>query len=196
MTDNNWQDAVAEIWQLFKETDARLAAQFAETDARMAAMSAETDRKFNRLEGIFGMQWGRFVEALVRPGVLALFQAHNIAVENTYTRATGHSGGETMELDLLLVNGTEIVVVEVKNTVSASDVSDFLTDLSQVTRFFPRYKGYTIYGAVAGLEFPHDVRRYAYKQGLFVLAVEGEGLIQLKNDAKFQPKNFGGDELG
>jgi len=34
---------------------------------------------------------------------------------------------------------------------------------------------------------PHEVGRYAYRQGLFVLAQSGESVVIL-NDAKFQPK--------
>lgn len=201
MAQNTWEDSVAEIWKLFKETDARLDQRIAETDARLdqriaetdarlAVQFAETDRKITRLEGVLGMQWGRLMEALVQPGVLQLFQERGIAVRHVFQRAKGQLEGDTLELDLLLENGTEIIVVEVKTRFTASDVSDFLLDLSQVTRFFPRYETYTIYGAVAGLEMPSDVSRYAYKQGLFVLAVEGEGLLQLKNDKNFKPKDF------
>jgi hypothetical protein len=176
--------------QRIAETDARLDQRIAETDARLAVQFAETDRKITRLEGVLGMQWGRLMEALVQPGVLQLFQERGIAVRHVFQRAKGQLEGDTLELDLLLENGTEIIVVEVKTRFTASDVSDFLLDLSQVTRFFPRYETYTIYGAVAGLEMPSDVSRYAYKQGLFVLAVEGEGLLQLKNDKNFKPKDF------
>jgi hypothetical protein len=204
MTDTTWKESLDEIWKLFKETDAkfketdakfketdtRLDQRIAETDARLARQFADTDRKINRLEGLLGMQWGRFMEALVQPGVLHLFQERDIEVRHIYQRIKSQLEGDTLELDLLLENGDEVVVVEVKSKFTTSDVSDFLTDLGQLTRFFPRYQSYTIYGAVAGLEMPSDVGRYAYKQGLFVLAVEGEGLIQMKNDAKFKPKNF------
>jgi hypothetical protein len=200
MAETTWEDSVAEIWALFKETDAKFKetdarfketdAQFKETDARLAEQFAETDRKITRLEGILGMQWGRLMEALVQPGLLKLFQQRNIEVRYVSQRIKAHVDGETMEIDLLLENGLEMVAVEVKTRFGVREVDEFLNDLDQLTHFFPRYKDNIIYGAIASLEMPASVSRYAYKKGLFVLTVEGEGLVQLKNDAKFQPKNF------
>lgn len=53
MTEQTTQEAVAEIWRLFKETDAR----FKETDARLDQRFRETDDKLRRLESLFGAQW-------------------------------------------------------------------------------------------------------------------------------------------
>jgi hypothetical protein len=44
---------------------------------------------------------------------------------------------------------------------------------------------------VAGLEVGADVARYAVRRGLFVLRITGEGLLQIENDAAFQPRDFG-----
>ena len=41
------------------------------------------------------------------------------------------------------------------------------------------------------MDIVEDADRYAYRQGLFVLSVVGDGVVQIKNDADFQPKNFG-----
>ena len=176
MAEANWQDAAEEVWKLFKETDVKF---------------KETDQKIRRLEGMMGMQWGRLIEALVKPSALHLFQERGIQVHYVYQRAKAEMGGDTMEIDILLENGNEVVVLEIKSMLRIGDVQEFLVDLDSFLRFFPRYQGYKIYGAVAGLEMVEGADRYAYKQGLFVLAVEGEGLVQMKNDAKFNPKDFG-----
>jgi hypothetical protein len=36
---------------------------------------------------------------------------------------------------------------------------------------------------------PNNVSRYAYRQGLFVLAQSGEG-VTIRNDEKFQPQRW------
>ena len=41
-------------------------------------------------------------------------------------------------------------------------------------------------GAVAGMVVPDDAARFAYRQGLFVLAQSGES-VTIRNDANFQP---------
>ena len=99
-------------------------------------------------------------------------------------------GGEEMEIDLLLVNGDALVVVEVKSTLRVDDVRGFLEDLKRFPDFFPEYRDYHRFGAVAALSIDEPSDRYAYRQGLFVLTLEREGLVTLRNDGAFRPKDF------
>lgn len=193
MAEPTWQESAAEIWQLFKETDAKFKetdAKFKETQVELDKRFKETDQKINQLSGLFGSQWGKFIEALVQPNALNLFRQRNIQVSHSFPRAKSHLNGRSMEIDLLLENGHEVVVLEVKSTLRVRNVTDFLADLAEFPIFFPRFKDYRIYGGVAGLEIVEDADRYAYRQGLFVLSIVGDGVVQIKNDANFQPKNF------
>ncbi|MBE9204698.1 hypothetical protein IQ218_16265 [Synechocystis salina LEGE 06099] len=54
-------------------------------------------------------------------------------------------------------------------------------------RLLPRYQSFNVLGAVAGMVISNEVARYAYRQGLFVIAQSGESLAIL-NDANFKPK--------
>ncbi|MFN8455223.1 MAG: DUF3782 domain-containing protein [Anaerolineae bacterium] len=182
MAEPTWQEAVAEVWQLFKETDAK----FKETDAKFK----ETDKKINQLSGLFSSQWGKLLEALVQPAALRLFQERGIQVHYVYQRVKSQLDGETLELDLLLENSTEVVVLEIKSTLKVSDVTDFLADVNQFLHFFPRYRSYRVYAGVAGLSIEEEADRYAYRQGLFVLGLTGEGVVQIKNGLDFRPRNF------
>jgi hypothetical protein len=196
MTEQTTQEAVAEIWRLFKETDAKFKetdARFKETDARLDKRYRETDDKLRRLESLFGAQWGRLMEALVQSNVLKLFQARGHQVHRLHQRSKAQRNGDTMEIDLILEDSSEVIVGEVKSVLKIEDINAFLTDLAEFTNFFPLYQGYQIYGAVAALEVPAAVARYAYRRGLFVLAVTGEGMVTIQNDDKFRPHNFGGD---
>ncbi len=44
-----------------------------------------------------------------------------------------------------------------------------------------------MHGAVAGMRLEDGADRYAYQQGLFVLAQAGD-TVKIFNDAQFQPK--------
>ena len=180
-----WQDSVAEVWELFKATDAR----FKATDEQFK----RTDRKIKELSALFTDQWGKMVEALVEPNALQLFQDRGIDVRYTYRRVEAQLNGRQMELDLLLENSDEVVVVEVKSNLRVGDVNDFLQVLGRFPEFFPRYRNYKIYGGVAGLMFAEDADKYAYRKGLFVLSATGDGIAQIKNDMAFRPKNFAHD---
>ncbi len=180
MVEQTTQEAIAEVWQLFKETDARLDQRFAETAANL-----------NRLEGLFTNQWGKLVEALVQPGVLQLFRQRGHDVRRLYQRATVQIDGQTMEIDIILEDQTEVIPVEVKTTLSVDDINDFLDDLALFTQFFPLYRDMRVYGAVAGLDIPPDVAKYAYRRGLFVVSVSGTEMVKILNDEGFRPRDFG-----
>jgi hypothetical protein len=196
------EQAVAEIWQLFRETDAQFketAARFKDTDAKFKDTDAkfkETDAKLRRLEGLFGNQWGKLLEALVQPAVLKLFQARGHQVRRLHQRSKARINGKNMEIDLILEDQTEVIAIEVKSIMTVEHISDFLDDLAFFTDFFPLYKGYQLYGAVAGLDVSEDVERYAYRRGLFVLRVTGDDMVQITNDDRFHPRDFGQEISG
>ena len=95
-----------------------------------------------------------------------------------------------MELDFLLSNETELVIGEVKTTMGVEDVNHFLKKLEEFLSFYPIYKGYKIYGAMIGIRIEQESDRYAYRQGLFVFKVGGEGMLKILNDEAFKPKDF------
>jgi len=183
-----------DIFRLFAETDKR----FKETDRRLDKRSEETDRRFREtdkkikeLASLFTGQWGKLVEALVKPSALKLFQERGVKVTETYQRLESRRDGSQMEIDILLANDKEAVVIEVKTTLKVEDVREFLDDLMRFTFFFPRYKGLILYGAVARIQIEEEADKFAYRHGLFVLASSGGGMIRILNNPEFQPKNFG-----
>jgi len=177
-----WQEAVAEVWLLFRETDARLDKRFRETDQRIKELS-----------GLFTSQGGKMVEVLVEPNALRLFQNRGIPVRYVYRRVEAQRNGQNMELDLLLENSEAVIVIEVKSTLRVRNVQDFLEKMEKFLKFFPRYQEYDVYGGVAGMDIVEGADRYAYRRGLFVLSATGEGTAQIKNDADFRPRNFGSE---
>lgn len=215
MTDQTTEQAIAEIWQLFratderfKATDARLDQRFAATDAKIDRLSneitrtsaevaktsaevAKTTANLQKLEGLFGNQWGRLIEALVQPGVLRLFQSRGHDVRRLHQRSKAQIDGTMMEIDLILEDQTEVIVGEVKTILTVEAVNDFLADLAEFTRYFPSYRDYRVYGVVAGLDISQDVARYAYRRGLYVVSVAGTDMVQILNDTKFRPRDFG-----
>ena len=131
----------------------------------------------------------------MEPGVIELFQARGISVNRSLERPRIRRGGEEMEIDLLLVNGDALVVVEVKSTLRVDDVRTLLKDLERFPNFFPEYRGYCRFGAVAALVTNESADRYAYCQGLFVLTLERDGLVTMRNDDAFRPKDFAIDQV-
>jgi hypothetical protein len=168
-----------DIYDLFKASQV----EFDRRMERLEQLSANASREVSRL----GDRWGLFVENMVAPAVLRLFQERGIEIRHLYRRAVSNIPGASMEVDILAVNGDVAVVVEVKSRLSKEDVDEFCEKLHHFKRAFPDRANHQIYGAVAAIEFVQNVDRYAYRQGLFVIRQCGDS-VELANDDSFQPK--------
>jgi len=162
------------------ESDRR-AAEAARTLEEMKRSVAETTRTVNALT----TRWGRFVEELVEPAVVRLFQGRGIDVKETHPRVRVKRETVAMEIDILVVDTTDVVLVECKSRLSKDDVNEFIEKLQKFKLAFPAYKNYQAYGAVAGIEINEGVDRYAYQQGLFVIRPSGD-TVEIANDEKFK----------
>ncbi|MEY2984403.1 MAG: hypothetical protein RLZZ568_1020 [Cyanobacteriota bacterium] len=191
-----------EVWQLLreliasqKETDRR----FQETEQLLRESKLETDRRMqetdrqiravNKELGELGNRLGEFVEWQVRPAAVRLFRERGIAVRELSRDVSVDNGDEGIEVDLLVVDTTQAVAIEVKSRLTQRDVDEHLERLGKFKRLLPRYENIQLLGAVAAIVTPSEVARYAYRQGLFVITQSGEDLVIL-NDAKFQPKQW------
>ena len=184
-TDEILKQRFQETEQRFQETDQMLKQRFQETERLMRRQN----QQFNEQLGKLGNRLGEFVEWQVRPVVVRLFQERGIAVHEFYPGASAQRDGEGIEIDLLVVNSTEAILVEVKSKLTQTDVDEHLERLSKFKRLMPRYGDVRAMGAVAGMVVPDDVARYAYRQGLFVMAQSGDSVVIL-NDATFQPRRW------
>jgi len=168
----NTQQTIDEIWALFRETDRK----FQETDQKIKEITTNIGRLGNKL--------GDFVEEMVRPAAVRLFRERGIDVHEVHRNVEAWRGEEGIEIDLLVVNDTNVVAIECKSTLSLDDVNDQLDSLAKLKKLLPAYAGKRVMGAVAAMAIPDNVASYAYRQGLFVIAQTGDHLI-IRNDAKF-----------
>jgi hypothetical protein len=198
-TDRKFQETEKLLSEKFRETDRK----FQEMEKLLSEKFRETDRKFQEMEKLLSEKfretrelvnsltdkWGRFVEGLVAPGVIRMFQERGINIEQTFQRAGALSNGKKMEIDVLCVNDRDILAIEVKSTLGVEDVDEHIGRLKSFKRFFPQYRDSNLLGGVAGIVFNGESDKYAYKQGLFVIGQTGE-TVHILNDARFKPKSW------
>jgi hypothetical protein len=160
-----------------RETDQR----FQETDRKLKELSKEIGRLGNRL--------GEFVEGLIKPSIVSLFQQRGIEVHKVLrdVEAKNRELNLATQIDLLAVNMTTCILIEVKSRLTPEDVNDHLERLEKFKPLFPEYKDKQVFGAVAGMVIAEDVEKHAYRQGFFVIGQRGENAVIL-NDEKFKPK--------
>jgi hypothetical protein len=177
---------LAQSQQELSQSQQELSQAQKETDKQIK----ETDKQINRVSkqiGELGNRLGEFVEWQVRPAVVRLFQERGIDVHEFHPGISVKRDNEGLEIDLLVVNDTDAILVEVKSKLTQRDVDEHLQRLAKFKRLMPRFRDVKALGAVAAMIVPNEVVSYACRQGLFVLVQSGENVIIL-NDAEFTPR--------
>ena len=164
--------------------------ELSQAQQELSQAQKETDKQINRVSkqiGELGNRLGEFVEWQVRPAVVRLFQERGIDVHEFHPGISVKRDNEGLEIDLLVVNDTDAILVEVKSKLTQRDVDEHLQRLAKFKRLMPRFRDVKALGAVAAMIVPNEVASYGCRQGLFVLVQSGENVIIL-NDAEFTPQ--------
>jgi hypothetical protein len=177
-----------ETESLLRERDEKTDQQFKETDRKIREVNKQISA-VNKQIGDLGGKWGRFVENMVAPACETIFLKRGIPIHQVGQRIKKRLNGQTLEIDVLVTNADHVLVVEVKSSLGVDDVKALMEDLTQFRQFFPEYNQKQLYGAVAGIEIEEGADKYAYRQGLFVLAQAGE-TVAILNNSDFRPKNW------
>ena len=165
---------VQEIWSLIKETQQSI---------------KETNKGLKEARQLFETQWGKLMESLVEGELIKLLNEKGIDVDSSSSNMHGEYKGQNWEIDIVAVNGKEVVLVEVKTTLKVKDIEHFTKKLKSFTTWKPEYKEKTIYGAVAYLRSDEHSTKHAVKQGLFVIRATGNS-ASIINKKDFKPKAF------
>ena len=164
-----------EVLELFKETGKQI---------------KEMAKEVKRLDGSFGDRWGKLMESLVQGDLIKLLQDRKIDVIGVAKEHKRTIDGKNYEIDIIAINGQEIVAVEVKTTLDKEEVDDFLKKLKVFKKFFKEYSDRKIYGAVAYLKENQGSAGYSQTKGLFVIRATGSS-ASIVNKKSFRPKTFG-----
>ncbi len=187
-TDRRFQETdrrFQETDRRFQETDRR----FQETERLLTEKFKATDERINQAFDLFEGQWGKLMESLVEGDLIRILQERGINVTNTYTRRKGNKNGKSFEFDIVAHDTTELVILEVKTTLRARYVKDFLDKMDQVKELLPEYQDYRIMGGVAFLRAEEHSAVMAEKRGLFVIRATGDSAA-LVNKPDFVPKVY------
>jgi hypothetical protein len=165
--------------QDLKNMMAKLIASQAETDAKLIKRDAQcndTDEELNRIAKMVGAMGNNqgdvaeeyFVNSL-KDDLELLGKHYDVLIPN-FTIKSKHI---TDEYDILLVNGEELAMIEVKYKLHPNDIKDLEKKIINL-KALPQYKNYKIYAGVAGFKVPQDTIELAMKNGYFVLQRKGD----------------------
>jgi hypothetical protein len=130
---------------------------------------------------------GEFVEHMVMPTVVRLFQAQGLEVHEVHSDIKAKRDGQGLQIDLLVVNDGILIAVECKSKMTTGYVDDHVQRMDKLKAMLPAYRNHRALGAVAALVMPEFVAEYAEEQGFYVLVQSGETLT-IRNEPAFQAK--------
>jgi hypothetical protein len=182
-----------DIYALFRESERQRQEYQRASEQAMAELRRtveETGKQVaqtNKQVGGLTSRWGEFVENLVKPAAAKLFRAQGIDVHYTALRVEARDEKGSMEIDILVENGNEVVAIEVKSHLEVRDVKRFLQTLERFKEAFPKYQNYKLYGAVAGIKIDERSDSFATQEGLFVIEPAGDSVVII-NDQAFEAR--------
>jgi len=188
-----------------KETDQRLqelACAQKETDLQLketAQQLKETDKQLskqlkNLAEQIGGLgnKFGSFTEGWAFPSMVKVLR-NQFKMESIATNfQVKHDDGKIMELDVFAYSNGNLntaCIVEVKSHVREEDIQQLLRQLTRLREFLPEHANKKLYGILAGVQFPKQMKEKIWEQGLYLAAIHDEHFTLQVSD-NFQPKIF------
>jgi hypothetical protein len=187
--------ASEEMKRLREESDRCLKALAAE-DLEYKELRRETELQqkltmeaVRSLSGSIGREWGALVESLTEASCLQQMQAAGMKVTQTCMETESEREGCEQEWDAMLINGGELVAIEVKSRMRETHVKRIIEKLKLFKKAFPQYRKFKVYGGAAAIKFDAGGDRAAEKAGLFVFKPSGQ-IMHLANAKGFKPKAF------
>ncbi len=183
---------IRELRESQKETDRMIRENQREID-KLREFQRETTVQIRALRvqlGDIGLVQGEIGEELFYRNLKSMFKKRGIVFNRV--RRNLRKRRDDREYDIVATNGTQVLVVEVKNKLRRRHIDLFLEErLPEFKEKFPQYKDKELLGAVGALVVKDDVARYAEKKGLFVLTQTDDGGATILNKERFKPKVFG-----
>jgi len=185
MSDQDLKEMLAKLIQSQAKTDeqirelkgsqAKTDEQLVKTDEQLSRSEAAFDRRIKKLEQLVGgignnqgdVAEEYFVNSL-REKLELLGKKFDILIPNF----TIQKKNIIDEYDILLVNGSELAMIEVKYKLHQKDIEKLERKIANL-KALPQYRNYTVYAGVAGFNVPVDVIESANEKGYFVLQRNG-----------------------
>ncbi len=193
-TERLWQ----EVRDLRRESEKRWQAsekRWQESREEILASRQETDRlisSFNRQLGRLGNKLGDYTESVIRP---SLKRALREQFGMTIIRSPLHfqRNGDEIEIDVVGYcedERNEVYLAEIKSQLRQDGVDQILDDLRRFPRLFPEHRGKKLFGILAALDIPADLRAQVVRKGLYLATIRDD-VFEIEPPDGFTPHAFG-----
>ena len=163
------------------QTDAQIArteAQIAETDAHLRASDERLTKKLDtigKLVGSIGNGHGEIAEEFFFNTISDKPKLAGIEYDSVDKNITRNKHGIQDEYDILMINGKDIAIIEVKYKAHKNDVDRLIhKKYKNFKKLFPEYRNFNHHLALASFKVHDDVIEQTQSQGVMVLQRRGD----------------------
>jgi hypothetical protein len=159
-----------------KDLVAGLAVSSAKTDAQLA----KTDAKINKVAKLVGSisnNQGAITEEFFINSLAPSQKLGGIQYDFMETNKTKHIKSKNLkdEFDIVLVNGKDVAIIEVKHHAHENDVAHLITKkISNFKALYPEYNDYRHHLGLASFKVSERVKQVALANGVMVLQRKGD----------------------
>jgi hypothetical protein len=172
-----------------KESAERLDQQLKETDRQMKESAERLDKQLGRLGGRFG----EMIEYMVMPNLLKKFHELGFVFDKAYQQATikDQKNNIFTEIDITLENGDKVMIVEVKSKPTTEDITEHIERMQKVRAHADIHGDKRKFlGAVAGMVMNENEKRFALKNGFYVIEPSGETFTITAPEGVYSPREW------
>ncbi|MDR3303934.1 MAG: hypothetical protein LBS86_05935 [Treponema sp.] len=185
--------ASKEAWErIFRESKAEHDRMIAETELAIQKMSAKVDALSDNVGGMSN-SLGDMSEGLMASDLYKKFAGFGLEFDHSiqnYKLIDRKTGRKLTEVDVLLVNGTIALAVEVKTHMTPGDVEKHEARMD-ILRHEPNslFINRTLYGAMAGVKMGEEARESAIAKGFYVIELTGN-MVKIDMPEGFTPRTW------
>ena len=219
MTDQELRDLVAGLTVKHAELAQALQRSKEETDRVLLRSKEETDRAFlesrreeeerrrkndesrreldqmvkelGRQIGGLGDKFGSFTEGMAFPSMSKIL-TQRFHMDFIAPRVVRCKGGRTMEVDVMAYSNSganEVFLVEIKSHLRKEALEQIRKLLRDFRDFFPEHADKKVYGMLASVDVPDNVRKKILDAGIYLAQIhDGQFEVQVPDD--FQPRAY------
>jgi hypothetical protein len=161
-------------------------------NARDLAETWKQIKQVNKQLGELGNKFGSFTEGMAFPSMEKILRNH-FKMDVVALRAKSRLNGHSIEIDVMAYdNGSrnEVYLVEVKSHLTRESVDQMLRTIEQFPKFFGAHRDRKIYGVIAAVDIPDNLRAEVLNKGLYLARIH-DGTFELLTPRGFKPEAFG-----
>jgi len=188
--------ALQEVAAMQRKSAEEYEQQKRKSDEEFKQWKKENDRIIQnnaRIVGKLGGRFGEMVEYMVAPNLLKKFRELGYVFDKAHQQTTIEDPENNIytEVDITLENGDKVMIVEVKAKPSTEDVAEHIERMRKVRTHADLHGDRRKFlGAIAGMVFNDNEKRFTMKNGFYVIEPSGETFIITAPEGDCSPKEW------